>query len=186
LFGTNWIRHSNIICNHFANHVILCRHVFNVLMKEDLNEIPSKYICRHWIRDLISFNIRQISWRQGDLNGEVARISYDAHKYLDYIFMSHENDKDKHKETAEKINNMMAELEANAPYQSKLEKNNETIRNFLHVNEPEKVDIYPSSGIYNKGCGTRNGRKQRKRIKRQRDYVEILRRLIIMILATTH
>lgn len=141
-------------CNHFVQHGFLCRHVFKVLMNENINEIPEKYICRRWRRDLISFNLRQISWRQGDPNGELARISYDAQASLDYILMSLRNDKKKLKEFADKIHSMKAEIDVNIPYKSSLEKKNDSIRNLIGVNQPERIDIQPPSGIRNKGCGT--------------------------------
>ncbi|KAI3697658.1 hypothetical protein L6452_30753 [Arctium lappa] len=87
----------------------------------------------------------------GDPNGELTRISYDALASLDYIFMSLRNDKETLNEGVDKIHTMKIDVDANIPYQTKLEKKNDTIRS---VNQPEKIDIHPPSGIRNKGYGT--------------------------------
>ncbi|XP_056698016.1 protein FAR1-RELATED SEQUENCE 3-like [Spinacia oleracea] len=39
-------------CNHFECHVIVCRHIINVLYVENVETVPSGYIVDHWRKDI--------------------------------------------------------------------------------------------------------------------------------------
>lgn len=102
---------------------------------------------------MISFNSSQISWRRGDLNGDLAKLCYDAQSCLDYMLMNLQNDKDKLREVVKKIQDMRAEVDAVIPYQTRSEKKKETIRNLIGIDQPDEIATHPPTGIRNKGCG---------------------------------
>nr|KAJ0218320.1 hypothetical protein LSAT_V11C300149330 [Lactuca sativa] len=43
-------------CEHFNRFGTLCRHVFNILMKHGIKEIPEHYIENRWRKDVISMH----------------------------------------------------------------------------------------------------------------------------------
>lgn len=122
-------------------------------MNEDFDEIPERYISRRWRRDLITFNVSQLSWRKGDSNGEIARLCYDAQSSLDYMLMNLKNDKEKLTEFVNKIQKMRAELDEVIPYQTRSQKKTETIKNLIGIDKPDEIGLHPPTGIRNKGCG---------------------------------
>ncbi|KAJ9543978.1 hypothetical protein OSB04_023685 [Centaurea solstitialis] len=146
----------NCECNHFIQFGILCCHIFRVMMNEDFEEIPERYISRRWRRDIISFNLSQTANRRGDSDGELARLCYDAQSSLDYMLMNLKNDKQKLIEFVKKIQSMKDEIDEVIPYQTRLQKKNEIIRSFVGIDKPVEVTVHPPTGIRNKGCGRGN------------------------------
>ncbi|KVI04459.1 Zinc finger, SWIM-type, partial [Cynara cardunculus var. scolymus] len=112
-------------CNKFIRDGILCRHVFKVLLNEDVDYIPDKYIMHKWKLGLIPVEIPHIHARYvktsvvGD-NLERWKTEFDADMYV----------------------NLSAKDKEDA------------IRDCFIVDQPEDVDILPpTDGIRNKGRG---------------------------------
>ncbi|XP_022025122.1 protein FAR1-RELATED SEQUENCE 5-like [Helianthus annuus] len=140
-------------CQMFLRLGILCKHIFHVLNKCDIEEIPEKYICKRWMKDLIPADIRQKKVLYSETDNEAEEMANKAISSVDYCLRALMNNKAELKEFVEKIENMRAEIEDKGLNQEKLPKE-ARYESMLGVRVREQNEIQNPTGIRNKGSGT--------------------------------
>ncbi|XP_024963894.1 protein FAR1-RELATED SEQUENCE 5-like [Cynara cardunculus var. scolymus] len=116
-------------CNLFTRNGYLCHHAFKVLINDEVECIPEKYVLRRWKRELVPVQIQSARVRYGEVNTEKEKLGRNLDKF-------------------------MVDIEKEVPYEDPSQQKLDAIRDHLGVSIADEVDILPPSGIRNKGCGT--------------------------------
>ncbi|KAJ9565451.1 hypothetical protein OSB04_001417 [Centaurea solstitialis] len=140
-------------CNLFVRMGILCRHALKVLLNDDLDCIPDKYILRRWRCDLIPPQWLPARVRYGEVDIEKERLMAKAFVIIDRMIGRVRNEKELLQNVVEKLNVMDEELEAVVPLKPRHERRKEVIQELVGVHKSDAFDILPPSGISNKGSG---------------------------------
>ncbi|KVI03283.1 FAR1 DNA binding domain-containing protein [Cynara cardunculus var. scolymus] len=158
-------------CNCFVRNGISCRHALKVMLNDEVDKIPDKYILRRWRRDLVPVEWLPAHFRYGEVDAEKERLMSLAYSYFERILGRVQNEKD----ILSRFVDQLVDIEL--PLQSHTEETTSSIKEFLGVSQPETVDVLPPTGIRNKGCGTGkrlisaaekaipNGKKQNKKCR---------------------
>ncbi|KAJ9535940.1 hypothetical protein OSB04_un000894 [Centaurea solstitialis] len=140
-------------CNHFQRIGFLCRHVFKVMLNDQVQKIPEKYILHRWRRGLVPVEIMPARARYGEMNVVKQEKMNKAVEFFDKIIGSVRNDDDELTNFVDYLNNYAEAVAMGKPLLSNKESKDETIAELIGVSQPESVDIFPPSGIRNKGRG---------------------------------
>ncbi|KAJ9566884.1 hypothetical protein OSB04_002850 [Centaurea solstitialis] len=125
-------------CKLFVRIGILCRHALKVMLNDESDCIPEKYILQRWRRDLVPVQWLPPSIRYGEV------------------------DVDKHRPMGKAFNVFERQDFANAvdvPTQSHAEMKQASFEEHLGVAVSENAKTLPPKGIRNKGCGTNSRMK---------------------------
>lgn len=141
-------------CNNFIRNAILCRHVFSVMIHEQVAVIPEKYILRRWRRGLVPVEIMPAHARYGEMDVEKQGMMNKAVSVFDFIVGMVQNDKGMLAKFVEQLEDLGEQISMDIPLVSSYQKKHDDIEEFIGASQPESVDILPPSGIRNKGCGT--------------------------------
>ncbi|XP_024978997.1 protein FAR1-RELATED SEQUENCE 5-like [Cynara cardunculus var. scolymus] len=162
-------------CNFFVRNGILCRHALKVMLNDEVDRIPDKYILRRWRRDLVPVEWLPARFRYGEVDAEKERLMSLAYSYFERILGRVRNEKDILSRFVDQLEQWDSKVDIELPLQSHTEETTSSIKEFLGVSQPETVDVLPPMGIRNKGCGTgkrlisaaekgiSNGKKQKRK-----------------------
>ncbi|XP_024966057.1 protein FAR1-RELATED SEQUENCE 5-like [Cynara cardunculus var. scolymus] len=109
----------------FVRNMILCRHALKVMLNDEVDSIPDKYILRRWRCDLVPVEWVPACFRYGEVDADKERLMSVAFSYFERILG-----------------------------RSHAQETTKSIKEFLGVSQPENIDVLPPTGIRNKGCGT--------------------------------
>ncbi|KVI11002.1 FAR1 DNA binding domain-containing protein, partial [Cynara cardunculus var. scolymus] len=124
-------------CNCFVRNGILCRHTLKVMLNDEVDRIPDKYIL------LLPVEWLPTRSRYGEVDAEKERL------------MSRiRNEKDILSRFVDQLEQWDSKVDSELHLQSHTEETTTSIKEFLGVSQPETVDVLPPTGIRNKGCGT--------------------------------
>ncbi|KVH94504.1 Zinc finger, PMZ-type [Cynara cardunculus var. scolymus] len=164
-------------CNCFVRNGILCRHALKVMLNDEVDRIPEKYILRRWRRDLVPVEWLPARFRYGEVDAEKERLMSLAYSYFERILGRVRNEKDILARFVDQLEQWDSKVDIELPLQSHTEETTASIKEFLGVSQPETVDVLPPTGIRNKGCGTgkrlisaaekaiSNGKKQKRKCR---------------------
>ncbi|XP_024962943.1 protein FAR1-RELATED SEQUENCE 5-like [Cynara cardunculus var. scolymus] len=141
-------------CNLFTRNGSLCRHAFKVLINDEVESIPEKYVLRRWKRQLVPVQIQSARVRYGEVDAEKEKCIIDVYSKVDDIVSIARNDKYILARLGRNLDKFMGDIEKEVPYEDPSQQKLDAIRDHLGVSILDEVDILPSSGIWNKGCGT--------------------------------
>ena len=82
-------------CEHFEYFGILCCHIFHVLFNIDIDEIPSKYISRRWIKGVIPVDVLRTRRMHPGSNEQADKLTNDIQCEFDQILNRIYGDNDK-------------------------------------------------------------------------------------------
>ncbi|XP_024966340.1 protein FAR1-RELATED SEQUENCE 5-like [Cynara cardunculus var. scolymus] len=150
-FSTNTVECD---CNLFTRNGYLCCHAFKVLINDEVECIPKKYVLRRWKRQLVPIQIQSARMRYGDVDAEKDKCIIDVYSKVDDIVSIGRNDKSILAKLGRNLDKFMGDIEKEVPYEDRSQQKLDVIRDHLDVSIPDEVDILPPSGIRNKGCGT--------------------------------
>lgn len=141
-------------CNLFTRNGFLCRHSFKVLINENVDVIPERYVLRRWMRCLVPPQIVSAKVRYGEIDLEKESLFTAVYAVVDDIVTSVRNDMGEfrgfydllcgHKRKISEL------LSVNDVAQQKLDAINE----HYGVPIPDDPDLYAPTGLRNKGSGT--------------------------------
>ncbi|XP_024969602.1 protein FAR1-RELATED SEQUENCE 5-like [Cynara cardunculus var. scolymus] len=126
-------------CNLFTRNGYLCRHAFKVLINDEVEFIPDRYVLRRWKRQTVPVQIQSARVRYGE---------------VDEIISIAQNDKSILARLERNLDTFMVDIAKEVPYEDPSQQRMDAIREHLGVSILDEVDILTSSGIRNKGCGT--------------------------------
>ncbi|XP_024965031.1 protein FAR1-RELATED SEQUENCE 5-like, partial [Cynara cardunculus var. scolymus] len=141
-------------CNLFTRNGYLCRHAFKVLINDEVEFIPDRYVLRRWKRQLVPVQIQSARVRYGEVDAEKEKCIIDVYSKVDEIISNARNDKSILAKLERNLDTFMVDIEKEVPYEDPSQQRMDAIREHLGVSIPDEVDILPPSGIRNKGCGT--------------------------------
>ncbi|XP_024966167.1 protein FAR1-RELATED SEQUENCE 5-like [Cynara cardunculus var. scolymus] len=141
-------------CNLFTRNGYFCRHAFKVLINDEVECIPEKYILHRWKRQLFPVQIQSARVRYGEVDAEKDKCIIDVYSNVDDIISIARNDKSILARLGRNLDKFMVDIEKEVPYEDPSQQKLDAIRDHLGVSIPDEVDILPPSGLWNKGCGT--------------------------------
>ncbi|XP_024978948.1 protein FAR1-RELATED SEQUENCE 6-like [Cynara cardunculus var. scolymus] len=141
-------------CNLFTRNGYLCRHAFKVLINNEVECIPEKYVLRRWKRHLVPVQIQSTRVLYGEVDAEKDKCIIDVYSKVDDIISIARNDKSILARLGRNLDKFMGDIEKEVPYEDPSQQKLDAIRDHLGVSIPDEVDILPPSGIRNKDCGT--------------------------------
>ncbi|XP_024964557.1 protein FAR1-RELATED SEQUENCE 5-like, partial [Cynara cardunculus var. scolymus] len=141
-------------CNLFTRNGYLCRHAFKVLINDEVERIPEKYVLRRWKRELVPVQIQSARVRYGEVNVEKEKSISELYSKMDDIISIARNDQSILDRLGRNLEEFMVDIEKEVPYEDPSQQKLDAIRDHLGVSIPDEMDILPPSGIRNKGCGT--------------------------------
>ncbi|KAJ9539438.1 hypothetical protein OSB04_032171 [Centaurea solstitialis] len=142
-------------CNLFVRIGILCRHALKVLLNDESDCIPEKYI------------LQRVQWLPPSIR--YGEVDVDKHRLMGKAFNVFERQVARVRQNNEALSNFVDYMEkwdfANAvdvPTQSQSEMKQASFEEHLGVAVPENAETLPPTGIRNKGCGTNSRMKSSK------------------------
>ncbi|XP_024962992.1 protein FAR1-RELATED SEQUENCE 5-like [Cynara cardunculus var. scolymus] len=141
-------------CNLFTRNGYLCRHAFKVLINDEVECIPKKYVLCRWKRELVPVQIQFVRVRYGEVNANKEKYIIDVYSNIDDIISIARNDQSILDRLGRNLDKFMVDIEKEVPYEDPSQQKLDAIRDHLGVSIPDEVAILPPSGIRNKGCGT--------------------------------
>ncbi|XP_024962583.1 protein FAR1-RELATED SEQUENCE 5-like [Cynara cardunculus var. scolymus] len=141
-------------CNCFVRNGILCRHAFKVMLNDEVDIIPDKYILRRWRRDLVPVEWLPARFRYGEVDADKERLMSVAYSYFERILGRVRNEKHILSKFVDQLEEWDTKIDSELPIQSHAQETTTSIKEFLGVSQPETIDVLPPTGIRNKGCGT--------------------------------
>ncbi|KAJ9553283.1 hypothetical protein OSB04_017328 [Centaurea solstitialis] len=131
-------------CEHFEYFGILCCHIFHVFYNIDVEEIPSKYINRRWMRGVIHVDVHPRS------NEETDKLTNDIQYEFDQILNRIYGDDDKLSLFWKRCDEVAPDIFSHDNVVNKPAE----FERVLGVSKPDKIDVRAVEGISNKGSGT--------------------------------
>ncbi|XP_024964550.1 protein FAR1-RELATED SEQUENCE 5-like [Cynara cardunculus var. scolymus] len=141
-------------CNLFTRNGYLCRHAFKVLINDEVEFIPYRYVLRRWKRQLVPVQIQSARVRYGEVDAEKEKCIIDVYSKVNEIISIARNDKSILTRLKRNLDTFMVDIKKEVPYEDPSQQKLDAIKEHLGVSIPDGVDILPPSGIRNKGCGT--------------------------------
>ncbi|XP_024984098.1 protein FAR-RED ELONGATED HYPOCOTYL 3-like [Cynara cardunculus var. scolymus] len=141
-------------CNLFTRNGYLCRHAFKVLINDEVEFIPDRYVLRRWKRQLVPVQIQSARVRYGEVDAKKEKCIIDVYSKVDEIISIARNDKSILARLERNLDTFMVDIEKKVPYEDPSQQRMDAIREHLGVSIPDEVDILLPSGIRNKRCGT--------------------------------
>ena len=80
-------------CNYFVRIGMLCCHALRVLVNEQVDQIPEKYVVRRWRRALVPVQTQSAKVRYCEIDGEKEGVMSGVYSVVDDIVSSVHNDK---------------------------------------------------------------------------------------------
>ncbi|KAJ9550849.1 hypothetical protein OSB04_014894 [Centaurea solstitialis] len=140
-------------CNSFIRCGLLCRHIFKVLLNTNVEKIPEKYILRRWRRDLIPRDLQHTRLRYGDLDEEQEKMFNEVLSTVENCLGRLRCHKEDLARFTESIRILKKEVDVSFPNENASSSKVNTIVDLIGVSQPDNVEVYPPTGIRNKGCG---------------------------------
>ena len=122
-------------CNLFVQNGILCRHALKVLLNDDVDSIPDKYILRRWRCDLIPPQWLPARVRYGEVEVEKERLVARAFVIVDRMIGRVRNEKELLEKVVKKLSDMDEEVEEVVPLKRSCDMRKEVIRELVGVHE---------------------------------------------------
>ncbi|XP_024958987.1 protein FAR1-RELATED SEQUENCE 5-like [Cynara cardunculus var. scolymus] len=141
-------------CHLFTRNGYLCRHAFKVLINDEVEFIPDRYVLRRWKRQLVPVQIQSARVRYDVVDAEKDKCIVDVYSKVDEIISITRNDKSILARLERNLDKFIVDIEKEVPYEDPSQQKLDAIREHLGVSIPDEVDILPPSGIRNKGCDT--------------------------------
>ncbi|KAL4575534.1 hypothetical protein LXL04_022381 [Taraxacum kok-saghyz] len=146
-------------CFYFQHYGTLCRHVFCIFRKHNVTRIPSKYILRRWLKDLIPTEQLKKKFARGDWTDETNVAANDMFRILYECISKVNNDPIK----LEEIHNQMKEMNKNLDEECNEPMNKvDVLKTFLGVTSEQVVKIKNPILAKTKGSGTHSRIKSAK------------------------
>ncbi|KAJ9545236.1 hypothetical protein OSB04_024943 [Centaurea solstitialis] len=160
-------------CNFFTRNGFLCRHCFKVLINENVEFIPDRYVMRRWMRGLVPAQIVSAKVRYGEVDTEKEALFVKVYSVVDDIVTSVRNDIEEFKGFYELLCGHKRKVSKILPGDDLLQQKLDAIREHYGVAVPDDPDFFPPTGLRNKGAGTgkrleSNSEKIQKRSKKQK------------------
>ncbi|KAJ9562243.1 hypothetical protein OSB04_007403 [Centaurea solstitialis] len=140
-------------CNNFIRCGLLCRHIFKVLLNINVEKIPEKYILRRWRRDLIPRDLQHTRLRYGDLDEEQEKMFNEVLCTVENCLGRLRCHKEELARFTESVRILKKQVDVSFPNENASSSKVDTIVDLIGVSQPDNVEIYPPTGIRNKGCG---------------------------------
>ncbi|XP_024974846.1 protein FAR1-RELATED SEQUENCE 5-like [Cynara cardunculus var. scolymus] len=141
-------------CNCFVRNGILCRHALKVMLNDEVDRIPYRYILRHWRRDLVPVEWLPARFRYGEVDADKESLMSVAYSYFERILGRVQKEKHILSKFVDQLQEWDTKIDSELPLQSHTQETTTSIKEFLGVSQPENIDVLPPTGIRNKGCGT--------------------------------
>ncbi|XP_024964420.1 protein FAR1-RELATED SEQUENCE 5-like [Cynara cardunculus var. scolymus] len=104
-------------CNLFTRNGYLCRHAFKVLINDEVEFIPDRYVLRRWKRQLVPVQIQSARVRYGEVDAEKDKCIIDVYSKVDKIISIARNDKSILARLVRNLEKFMVDIEKEVPYE---------------------------------------------------------------------
>ncbi|KVI00977.1 Zinc finger, PMZ-type, partial [Cynara cardunculus var. scolymus] len=134
-------------CNCFVRNGILCRHALKVMLNDEVDRIPDKYILHCWKRDLVPVEWLPARFRYGEVDTDKERLMSVAYSYFERILGRVRNEKHILSKFVDQLQEWDTKIDSELPIQSHAQETTTSIKEFLGVSQPENIDVLPPTGI---------------------------------------
>ena len=139
----------------FTRNGALCRHALKVLINEQVEVIPDRYVVRRWTRGIVPAQIQTAKVRYGEVDQEKERLFAGCYSVVDDIVTSVRNDKPEFRKFDEMLRGYKEKLNKQLPADDVEQQKMDAINEHFGVEVPDDdCDLFAPTGIKNKGSGT--------------------------------
>lgn len=141
-------------CTFFLRNGFFCRHALTVLTNEQVDFIPDQYVVRRWTQELVPVQFQSAKVRYGEVDAEKETLINGVGCQIDEIVSRIRNDKTLVHKLSQILVDFKDEIDSHLPIEDPNQQRMDTMKEYFGVPVPEDVDIFPPTGLRNKGCGT--------------------------------
>ncbi|KAJ9565664.1 hypothetical protein OSB04_001630 [Centaurea solstitialis] len=140
-------------CNFFTHNGFLCRHCFEVLINDNVEFIPARYLLRRWMRALVPPQLVSAKVRYDEVDPEKERMFTGVFSVVDDVVTSVQNDMVQFRGFYDLLWGHKRNVSAILPVDDVVQQKLDAITEHYGVEVPDDPDVFVPTGLRNKEAG---------------------------------